>query len=138
MATFPLEPVHDTFRAIATTVVPEAVALDRAGWERLEEIIAEALASRPERIHRQLRLFVRIVDWRARWRHRERFVDLDPLQRTRELERIERSRWLLLRRGLWGLRTLIFMGYYAQPAIQREIGYRARPEGWDAVRGAGR
>src|SRR2546422_3095313 len=44
---------------------------------------------------------------------------------------IERAPLLLMRRGLWGLRTLAFMGYYGRPAAAREIGYRADPRGWD-------
>ena len=32
---------------------------------------------------------------------------------------------LLLRRGFWGLRTLVFLGYYARPEAAAEIGYRA-------------
>jgi hypothetical protein len=38
---------------------------------------------------------------------------------------------MLLRRGLWGIRTLAFMGYYIQESVREAIGYRASPEGWD-------
>ena len=41
--------------------------------------------------------------------------------------------WILaLRRGVWGVRTLAFMGYYARPEAAREIGYRAAAAGWAA------
>ena len=41
---------------------------------------------------------------------------------------------LLLRRGFWGLRTLIFMGYYGRDAARDAIGYRADPRGWEIRR----
>jgi glucose/arabinose dehydrogenase len=42
--------------------------------------------------------------------------------------------WPLLRRGIWGLRTLAFLGYYTRPAAAASIGYRADPGGWEARR----
>jgi hypothetical protein len=39
----------------------------------------------------------------------------------------------LVRRGVWGLRTLVFLGYYARPEMQTTLGYRANARGW-AVR----
>ena len=50
------------------------------------------------------------------------------------LETLQDAPVLLLRRGIWGLRTLAFMGYYTRPDAQRAIGYRADPRGWEARR----
>lgn len=126
-----------TFRAVAMTVVPEAAALDEAGWREAERIIETALADRPARLRRQLALFLRIIDLLPLPRHGRRFHALPPAARTRVLQRLEDARPLLLRRGLWGLRTLVLMGYYARDAAAREIGYRASPLGWDAFGGPG-
>ena len=41
---------------------------------------------------------------------------------------------LAVRRGFWGLRTLVFMGYYARPEAAAAIGYRADVRGWEARR----
>jgi len=49
-----------------------------------------------------------------------------PTRRANFLDRLQRAPLLLLRRGLWGVRTLILMGYYGRPAAAKEIGYRAR------------
>jgi hypothetical protein len=40
----------------------------------------------------------------------------------------------LLRRGVWGLRTLVFLGYYARADVQTTLGYRATGRGWMARR----
>jgi hypothetical protein len=60
------------------------------------------------------------------------FGRLDADRRALLLGRLENSPVLLLRRGLWGLRTLVYMGYYGQPQVREAIGYRAHPDGWAA------
>src|SRR6266487_266086 len=93
-----------------------------------------ALPDRPASLRRGLKLFLRLIDWIAVARYARRFSALDAARRTRLLASMERAPLLLVRRGLWGLRTLAFMGYYGRPAAAREIGYRADPRGWDVRR----
>ena len=132
-----LPPVRATFRAVAATVVPEAVALDSAGWDALEQLVERALSSRSERLRSQFVLFMRLIEYLPVARHLRRFTRLDPLQRTAVLKRLEQSPVLLMRRGFWGLRTLVMMGYYAQADVQARLGYRAHPDGWSARRRSG-
>jgi len=131
----PLTPVRGTFHALTATVVPDAAGLDERGWERLDAIVGEALATRPPSLVRQLRLFVRVVDLLPLLRHGRTFRGLSPARRLALLERLERSRLRAVRRGVWGVRTLAFMGYYGQDDVRRRIGYRAHPDGWDAASG---
>ena len=48
------------------------------------------------------------------------------------LSRLERSRILLMRRGFWAIRTLIFLGYYTRGDVAESIGYGATAAGWEA------
>ena len=112
------------------TVVPEAARLDEAAWGDAERIIEDALSLRPPALRRQLVIFVRLLDALPRVRYGRPLRALPPALRTRVLRAVERAPLLLLRRGFWGLRTLVFMGYYARPAAAAEIGYRAHPRGW--------
>ena len=114
--------------------MPEIVELDETGWARLLEIAESALSARPPGVRRQVVLLVRALDSLALIRHGWRLATLDPARRRRFLDSMQRSRLLLVRRGVWGLRSLVFMGYYAHPEIHEQLGYRARPEGWEAVR----
>ena len=127
-----LAPVRATFRAVATTVVPETASLDDAGWARLEGIVEDALAERPARMQRQLIVFIRLLDVLALARHGRRLRSLPVEQRVRLLERLQDGPVLLLRRGFWGLRTLVFMGWYAQPETAGRIGYQGHIRGWNA------
>lgn len=125
-------PVRETFRAIATTVVPEAVRLQPEEWNEVEAIVERGIASRPAKIKRQLRLFVKILNVLPLFRFGKTFRALDPERRTRFLLAIQDSPLLLFRRGFWGVRTLVYMGYYTRDEARREIGYRANIRGWEA------
>jgi len=129
-----LAPVRRTFRAAARTVVPESEGLDEAGWRELESTVEATLAARPRRLQRQLVLFVRVLDLLPVLRHGRRFHALPPASRTRVLESLQDSALLLLRRGFWGLRTLVYMGYYTRDAAAGEVGYRAQRRGWERRR----
>jgi hypothetical protein len=126
--------VRRPFRALATVFIPETAAADEAAWSRLEDIVAGALVARPPALARQVILFIRILDGIALLRHGRGLGSLDHAARTKLIEGISTSRLLLLRRGVWGLRTLVQMGWYAQPEVQRALGYRASAAGWEAPR----
>ncbi len=130
-----IRPVRAVFRALVRAVVPAAASLDEAGWSRAEAIVDEALADRPASIRRQIVLFMRLVNVMAFVRYGRTLAGLEAGKARRFLSSIERCPVLLLRRGLWGVRTLGYMGYYAQENIQREVGYAAAHEGWAAAGG---
>ena len=126
----PLEPVRPAFRALARAIVPEAQDLDETGWRELEGVVEEALAKRPAGLRRQLLVFIRALDTLPRLRWGRPFRALDPERAGQFLRAVECSRFFLLRRGFWGLRTLVLMGYYTRPAAYDAVGYGARLRGW--------
>lgn len=127
-----LVPVRSILRAIAATVVPETSSQDERAWLDLEAVIARTVSSRSPRVKQQLISFLRLVQALPIARYGRRFTSLSPRQRVAFLRSLERSRILLLRRGFWGVRSLIFMGYYTREDVAESIGYRAVPEGWTA------
>lgn len=127
-----LEPVQRAFRVVAETVVPEAAALDAAGWAELEQQVGAALWMRPAGVRRQVRLLIRLLDWLPLLRFGRRLTRLEPARRARFLAAIQDSPVPLLRGGFWGLRTLVLLGYYGRAGAAAEIGYRADPRGWEA------
>jgi hypothetical protein len=134
MPSSPFQSVRSVFRAVAATVVPEAVRLDEQAWLELEQIIGGALEAKPAGLRRQLLLFIRALDVLPVFRYGRTFQGLDPTRRESFLLGIQDAPLLLLRRGFWGLRTLIFMGYYGREQGRAETGYRADPRGWEAPR----
>ncbi|HET9984337.1 MAG TPA: hypothetical protein VFQ38_12145 [Longimicrobiales bacterium] len=129
-----LAPVRPVFRAVAEAIVPESAALDEAGWRELERIVEWQLGERPPALRRQLVLFLRALNLLPLARYGRTLTSLDVARRSVILRSVQDSPALVLRRGLWGVRTLVFMGYYGRAAAAAEIGYRADPRGWEARR----
>ena len=125
-----LPPVRDRFRALAWSIVPETAGLDPDEWVEFEAIVETALSKRPPGMRRQLVVFIRLLDLLPRFRWLRPFRKLDADRRARFLRSIQSSPIFLLRRGFWGLRTLVYMGYYARPDAYRRIGYDAHLRGW--------
>ena len=120
------------FRAVLNAVVPEAAMLADQEWHDAQTIIDRALALRPRKVRGQIALFMRLLDVASFVRHGRGLTALPARDTTRLLESLSRSKLLLLRRGIWGVRTLAFMGYYARPEAGRAIGYQASAAGWSA------
>lgn len=130
-----LSPVRHVVHAIATTVVPETASLDRGAWAQLDDVIEGALAQRDERVRRQFVTFLRLLQILPVVRYGRALTALSARRRHAFLRRVERSRVLLVRRGFWGVRTLIYMAYYTRADVAEMLGYRASAGGWPARAG---
>jgi hypothetical protein len=106
--------------------------LDEEGWREAEATIEKALIPRPAGVKKQIRLFLRLVNLLPVMSTGRTLMGLSPTRRSAFLARMQRSRVMPLRRGLWGIRTLLFMGYYNQAPVRRGIGYGADTRGWAA------
>lgn len=128
-----LHSVWPTFRALTETIVPDARRLDEGEWRELRRIVEAALAARRPELARQLRALVWLLQWLPLLRFGRPFARLGPERRTRFLEWVQDAPLLLLRRGFWGLRALVLMGYYGRTAAAAEIGYAPDLLGWEAA-----
>ena len=129
-----LSPVRAIFRAVVSTVVPEADQLDEQGWQQLETLVETTLRDRPPAMLRQLRLFLRAIQWLPVFRYGRGFTSLSAERRARVLSHLQNHRIELIRCGFWGLRTLAFLGFYCRAEAVRAIGYAADPRGWGVPR----
>lgn len=127
-----LSSTRTTLRAIGEVVLPSQDSLDERGWLEAEAIMERALRPRPVGVKRQIRLFLRLVDFLPALTTGRTLTRLPLARRAAFLARLHRSPLMPLRRGLWGIRTLLFMGYYNQDPVRRAVGYRAHPRGWTA------
>src|SRR5207247_4100939 len=89
------------WRAVATSVGPEASQRGAAEWAAFEAIVARALAARPARTRRQVALFLTLLDWLPLLRYGRRLRTLDVARRTCFLSLLQRAPSLLIRRGFW-------------------------------------
>jgi len=129
-----LSPVRSIFRAVVSAVVPEGKEMDATGWSELETLVETTLQNRPRAMHRQLRLFIRAIQWLPLFRYGKRFTSLRAEQRVQILCYLQDHRLEVIRCGFWGLRTLALLGYYGRPEGVQATGYAADPRGWEALR----
>lgn len=122
------------FRALVPAFVPETARATPEQWSALEATVDGALGRRPPGLQRQVAAFLRLLNLWARVRYRAPLTRLGPDDRQALVESFARSPLLLFRRGIWGLRTLVMLGWYTQDSVIAALGYRARAEGWEARR----
>ena len=127
-------PVRSIFRAVVSTVVPEANKLDEQSWRELETLAETSLRDRPSAMRRQLRLFLRVIQWLPVFRYGRSFTSLSTERRVRVLCYLQDHRIEVIRCGFWGLRTLAFLGYYGRREALQAIGYAADARGWEVRR----
>lgn len=114
---------REKLRAIARRVVPESAGLDALAEGDFFRTIEEALLPQQPETVRQLLLFVDAVDFLPLLRHGRRFRSLSPDRQDAWLAWLEGAPVALLRKGFWGLRTLVFLGYYGRPEAGAALGY---------------
>ena len=122
------------FRAVVSTVVPEAANLDEPHWVELERVVEETVGARPRDLQRQIRLLLRGIQWLPVLGYGRTFTSLDAAGRARFLSTLQDHPLPLIRKGFFGLRTLAFLGYYGHPEAAGAIGYAADRRGWEALR----
>ncbi len=96
-------------------------------------IVQDAIAKRPPALRRQVGLFLALLRWLPVWRYGARFERLAFEQQIAVLTWFQSAPISLLRKGLWGVKALAFMGYYGRPEIGPELGYRPSSGGNDLL-----
>lgn len=108
---------------VAACIVPELAAADPATRALLREVIDEALSERAPGVRRQFATFLSLLHLLPLLRWGSSFEGLDAARRRRYLLWLQDRAPSLLRKGFWGLKTLVFMGYYSQAAVAPSISY---------------
>jgi hypothetical protein len=110
-------------RVLAARIVPETTELDASGMSRFFGIVDGALQDRPESVRRQFATFLGVLRWAPAARFRRPFEKLLDTQQDAVLRWFEDCPVGPLRKGFWGLKAMVFMGYYGQKETNELIGY---------------
>jgi hypothetical protein len=109
--------------AVGARIVPEVAALDDGQRAAFRSIVGQALADRPEVMRRQLRAFLGIVERAPALRFGATFTRLSPELQDRVLRWLQDCPLELFRKGFWGMKALVLMGYYARPEAGATLGW---------------
>ena len=124
------------FMVVAETITPEVASLNADGRARMTAIIDTALQDRDAGTRKQFGTFLAVIRLAPVLRFGSAFDRLDGDRRNAVLRWFENCPISLLRKGLWGLKVLVFMGYYGQPEHQQVVGYAPDFDGRAGVRHA--
>ena len=93
------------------------------------DLVDQALAARSPAMRRQFGLFLQMLRWWPLLRYVRPLEMLDPRQQDAVLRGFQDAPVQLVRSGFWGVRTLIFIGYYGRPDVGPSIAYRPSRDG---------
>ncbi|RLE20655.1 MAG: hypothetical protein DRJ65_17725 [Acidobacteria bacterium] len=110
-------------QTVAAIVVPGYADLDQSSREQFLEIIDDAMDERPESMRRQLALFLKVLNLAPYLRWGRPLGRLEAVNAERALRWFQEAPVAKLRQGFWGLKTLVFMGYYGRREVWPEVGY---------------
>ena len=110
-------------QVLAARIVPETTDLDPAGLSRFFGIIDGALQDRPPSVRRQFAIFLGVLRWAPLVRYGSPFEKLRADVQDVVLRWFEDCPVSLPRKGFWGLKAMVFMGYYGQPETNELVGY---------------
>ena len=121
---------------VAESVTPEIVSLDSGGRARMAAIIDAALMDRDAITRTQFGTFLTVIRLAPVLRFGRAFDRLDGDRKNAVLRWFQDCPVSILRKGFWGLKVLVFMGYYGQEETWSEVGYAPDFDGRAGVRHA--
>lgn len=108
---------------LAERIVPETASSPPAVRQRLVTIVDDLLGRQPPGQQFQFKLLLFALRWMTVPFTLHRLESLPPNWQDYILRRLEGAPLTILRVGIWGLKTLVFMGYYGQEVVTTGIHY---------------
>ena len=124
----PLQPVLGANQqrfllCLAARIVPESADAPMQVTDRLLAAVDEELRPRPRLQQLEFKLLLLAIRWMTLPFTLHRFERLPGERQDRWLRRLENAPLTLLRVGIWGLKTRVFLGYDTQDGVQHRILY---------------
>ena len=108
---------------LAARIVPESAGAPPEVTEPLLAAVDEELRPRPRLQQLEFKLLLFAIRWMTVPFTLHRFERLPGERQDRWLGFLENAPLTLLRVGIWGLKTLVFLGYYTQDGVLQRIVY---------------
>jgi hypothetical protein len=108
---------------LAERIVPESASSPASVRQRLAAIVDHQLDQQPPGQQFQFKLLLFALRWMTVPVTLHTLENLPPRWQDYILRRLEAAPLTILRVGIWGVKTLVFMGYYGQPLVTAGISY---------------
>ena len=114
------------FRAIQKCALPSCRSFTADQWDESFRIVNHLLGGKAPGVRRQLRAFLVVIEGLSFVTGGTGFPDLDPERQTRVLALLFDAPVPLLRKGFWGLNTLVKLSVFGQPSVYSAIHYQRK------------
>jgi hypothetical protein len=115
---------------LAACIVPESAGAPTQVTDPLLAAVDEELRPRPRLQQLEFKLLLLAIRWMTVPFTLHRFEHLPAERQAGWLRILESAPLTLLRVGIWGLKTLVFLGYYSQAGVlQRILYFPSKEEG---------
>ena len=119
---------------LAACIVPESAGAPTQVTDPLLAAVDEELRPRPRLQQLEFKLLLFAIRWMTVPFTLHRFEHLPPERQAGWLRFLESAPITMLRVGIWGLKTLVFLGYYTQAGVlQRILYFPSKQEGNDRL-----
>jgi hypothetical protein len=109
--------------SLAARIVPESAGAPPQVTDPLLAAVDQELRPRPRLQQLEFKLLLFAIRWMTVPFTLHRFERLPGERQDRWLSFLENAPLTLLRVGIWGLKTLVFLGYYTQAGVLQRIVY---------------
>ncbi|MBI4574799.1 MAG: hypothetical protein HY722_00890 [Planctomycetes bacterium] len=121
--------------ALTLRLVPPAAGAPPEERARSLAVADGALGRRPPAVRRQVRLFLLALRWLPALGYLRPLDRLGGPAQDRVLAWFQDSPLTPLALGLWGVKGLVYMGWYGRPELGERIGFRPVLSGDEKSRG---
>lgn len=108
---------------VARRIVPAIADLPENEQAGIARVVDDALAARGKAMQVQFGLFLDTLRWASVLKKGRPLDKLPGEAQDEVLRRLEDSPVSRIRTGVWGLKTLVYMGYYGDPERAAQFGY---------------
>lgn len=108
---------------LAARIVPASASMTGPDRAAMLALVDDTLATRAPAIRRQFALFLAVLRWGPVLRFLRPLDRLDGPRQDAVLRWFQDCPLQVIRSGFWGVRTLIYLGFYGRPGIRASIGY---------------
>lgn len=123
----------DFLLLLGARIAPGLREVDGRARDDVRRIIEHAVAARPPDVQRQLAMFLGLLRLAPVARYGRPFERLSTDRQDAVLRWFQDAPLRRLRKGFWGVKTLIYMGYYGRPDVGSDIVYRPSRTGNDLL-----
>jgi len=122
------------FMSVARVIAPGTADLNEAGKDKFKAIIVWGISDKPAFVRNGFLFFLFVLKWMTLPFFFRTYDHVSLKWQTRILRMLESFPVRLVRTGIWGLKTLVFMGYYGQTDVAERLGYKPSFEGNEVLR----